>query len=53
MNSAKILIVEDDQYAAEKLQLDLIQVGHQVVSVVDNASECINYVQTSGRHSDS
>lgn len=45
MNSAKILIVEDDQYAAEKLQLDLIQVGHQVVSVVDNASECINYVQ--------
>lgn len=46
MESAKILIVEDDQFAADKLQLDLIQAGHQVVSVVDNASECVNYIQT-------
>lgn len=48
MNSARILIVEDDQFAADKLQLDLIQAGHQVVSVVDNASECIDYVQRRG-----
>ena len=46
MNSARILIVEDDQFAADKLQLDLIQAGHQVVSVVDNASECIGYIQS-------
>lgn len=45
MSSANILIVEDDQFAANKLQLDLIQAGHRVVSVVDNASECVDYVQ--------
>ncbi len=46
MNSAKILIVEDDQFAADKLQLDLIQAGHRVVAVVDNATDCIDFVQT-------
>ncbi|MCV6609233.1 MAG: EAL domain-containing protein [Amphritea sp.] len=47
MNSARILIVVDDQTAAVPLQSELIQAGHQVVSVVDNASECIGCVRDS------
>lgn len=42
MNSARILIVGDDQSTADTLQSELIQAGHQVVSVVDSACESID-----------
>ncbi len=45
MEGARILILEDDPFEAEELQLSLTERGYHVVSVVDNAKDCMEQIR--------
>ena len=44
MDAVTILIVEDDPFEAEALQLDLVQAGFRVAGIVDNGNDLIRMV---------
>ncbi len=45
MEGARILILEDDPFEAEQLQLNLTERGYHVLAVVDNAKDCMEYIR--------
>lgn len=45
MDAVTILIVEDDPFEAEALQLDLVQAGFRVAGIVDNGNDLIRSVR--------
>lgn len=45
MDGARILILEDDPFEAENLQLNLTERGYHVLAVVDNAKDCMERIR--------
>ena len=46
MNTLKVLIVEDDLHWQEEFEEKILQLGHQVSKIVDNASDACDYLKS-------